>query len=192
MDINGESLPEPITALIVRTVRPDRRHDFEDWIVGMNQIAREFEGFLGVNIIRPENAAHLEYAIIVRFDDYEHLRTFMTSTEREDYLQKSESMTIGELSVQEMSGLESFFSLPGTQKESLAPPKYKMAILTILVLYPTLLGLSALIALIFHGFPRPVLILITLIVLVPIMTYFIMPWVTQLFRFWLYPKVMSK
>ena len=84
----------------------DRMHDFEDWIVGMNQIAREFEGFLGVNIIRPENAAHLEYVIIVRFDDYEHLRTFMTSTEREDYLQKSKLMTIGELSVQEMSGLE--------------------------------------------------------------------------------------
>ena len=186
MGKNGESLPEPITALIVRTVRPDRLQDFEDWIGGMNKIAREFDGFLGVSIIRPVNTTHSEYVIIVRFDDYEHLRAFMTSTEREDYLQKSESMTVGELSVQEMSGLESFFTLPGTQKDSLAPPKYKMAILTILVLYPTLLGLSTFIAFIFHGFPRPLLILITLIVLVPIMTYFIMPWVTRLFRSWLY------
>jgi len=188
MDNNSESLSEPITALIVRTVRQDRLQDFEDWIGGMNQIARKFKGFLGVNIIRPVNSAHLEYVIIVRFDDYENLRSFMTSTEREDYLRKSEPMTVGELSVQEMSGMESFFTLPETQKVSIAPPKYKMAILTILVLYPTLLGLSTLIAFIFHGFPRPLLILITLIVLVPIMTYFIMPWVTRLFRFWLYPK----
>ncbi|MHB8135383.1 MAG: antibiotic biosynthesis monooxygenase [Anaerolineaceae bacterium] len=192
MGNNGEALTEPITALIVRTVKPEHVKEFEDWIGGMNQITRKFEGFLGVNMIRPINTAHSEYVIIVRFDNYEHLRSFMTSTERKDYLLKSESMTEGELSVQEMSGMESFFALPGTQKDSLSPPRYKMAILTILVLYPTLLGLSTLIAFIFHGFPRPLLILITLVVLVPIMTYFIMPWVTRLFRFWLYPGDMVK
>jgi len=188
----GESISEPITALIERTVKPDRLQDFENWISEMNQIARQFEGFLGVNIIRPIDKIHFEYVFVVRFDVFEHLRFFMKSQEREKHLQKSESMTIGELSVQEISGLESFFALPEIQNNSLALPKYKMAILTILVLYLTLLGLSPIIAYLFRGFPRPLLILITVTDLVPIMTYIIMPWVTRLFRFWLFPTKVMK
>lgn len=188
MENNSKPQSEPVTALIARVVRPEYLQEFEQWITGMNQIARNFEGFLGVNVIRPHDTAHPEYVIVVRFDEYTHLKAFMTSAEREEYLKKSERLTIGELTVQEMQGFESFFTLPDRSGIQGRPAMYKMAILTILALYPPLLGLSTLFTALFHGFPRPLLILITLVVLVPIMTYFIMPWVTSLFRFWLYPK----
>lgn len=188
MENKGEPQSEPVTALIARVVKPEYLQEFEGWITGMNQIARQFNGFLGVNVIRPHDAVHPEYVIVVRFDDYEHLRAFMTSVERKEYLRKSERMTIGEMTVQETQGFESFFTLPDHPGTSVKPAMYKMAILTILALYPPLLGLSTLFAALFHGLPRPLLILLTLTVLVPIMTYFIMPWVTRLFRFWLYPS----
>ncbi|HSB89901.1 MAG TPA: pyridoxamine 5'-phosphate oxidase family protein [Anaerolineales bacterium] len=38
-----------------------------------------------------------------------------------------------------------------------------------------------------HGWPRPLLMFATVALLVPAMTYTIMPWVTRLFRSWLYP-----
>ena len=58
MENNGEIRSEPVTAIIVRYVKPDCMQDFEAWARGMNQIARKFEGFLGANVIRPRDAAH--------------------------------------------------------------------------------------------------------------------------------------
>ena len=112
----------------------------------------------------------------------------MTSAEREEYLRKSAEMTVGEMMVKETHGLAAFFTLPGDPSTSNVPPKYKMAILTILVLYLPLLGISTLTAILFRGLPRPLLLLISLCVLVPIMTWFLMPWTTWLFRRWLFPK----
>jgi hypothetical protein len=179
---------DPVTAVIVRRVKPDRTLDFEAWASGMIPVARQFDGFLGTNVIRPRDSAHPEYVMVARFDTVDHLKTFMASREREEYLQKSEDMTEGEMSVQELHGFESFFTLPGTPVASAPPARYKMAILTILGLYPPLLLISTLIAAVFHGLPRPLLVLFSLLVLVPLMTYAVMPWITRLFQFWLYPK----
>ena len=188
MENNGESHPEFVTALIVRTIKPECWPDFEEWVKGMHQVAMKFEGFQGSNVIRPRDHAHPEYVIVARFDTYEHLRAFMTSVERAEYAKKSEPMTMSADSVQEMHGFDSFFSLPDLPASAGAPAKYKMAILTIMGLYLPLLGISTFIAAIFRGFPRPLLVLFTLLVMVPLMTYFLMPWITRLFRFWLYPK----
>lgn len=188
MDSLNEISNEPVTALIVRTVKPGCIDEFEEWVQGMNQVPKKFAGFLGVSVIRPRDPAHPEFVIVVRFDEYEHLKAFMRSEEREQYLKKSEPLTVGEMTVQEMHGFESFFSLPGQISGNAAPPaKYKMAVLTILALYPPLLAISTLVAGIFRGLPRPLLILVTVVILVPLMTYFFMPWVTRLFRGWLYP-----
>jgi len=182
---------EPVTAVILRSVKPGCMEEFEMWASGMTQIACNFQGFLGTHVIRPRDIFHPEYVIVVQFDNVNHLETFMTSTERAEYLKKSEKMTVGEMSIQEVHGFESFFSLPDHSGHPSAPARYKMAVLTILALYPLLLLFSTIIASIFQGLPRPLVILFTLIVLVPIMTYFIMPWTTRLFRFWLYPKESS-
>ena len=63
-----------------------------------------------------------------------------------------------------------------------------MALLTILALYPPLLALSTLLSRLLHVWPRPLLMLLTVLLLVPTMTYTIMPWMTRLFRAWLYPE----
>jgi antibiotic biosynthesis monooxygenase (ABM) superfamily enzyme len=187
MDIDDQLKAEPVTAVILRSVKPGCMEEFEMWASGMTQIACNFPGFLGTHAIRPRDIFHPEYVIVVQFDNVNHLKIFMTSTERAEYLKKSEMMTVDEMSIQEIHGFESFFSLPDHSERSPAPARYKMAVLTILALYPLLLLFSTLFASIFHGLPRPLLILFTLIVLIPIMTYFIMPWTTRLFRFWLYP-----
>ena len=178
----------PVTVVIMRKVKPGSREAFEQWASGMTPVVSRFDGYLGTTLVRPSDTAHEEYVIIVKFDGYEHLRAFMTSAERDAYLKGSEQLTSGEMTVQELQGFESFFTLPD-QQASLAPPaKYKMAILTIGALYPTLLGVNTLMGSLFRGAPRALLILATLLVLVPLMTWFIMPWVTRLFSSWLYPR----
>jgi len=186
---NITELPaEPVTALIVRQVKPDRFDDFEAWANGMTPIVSKFTGFLGTNVIRPRDKTHPEYVIVARFDTYDHLRAFLSSPEREEYLRLSNEMTTGEMVVQETHGFASFFTLPDQRTASNVPAKYKMALLTILALYLPLLAISTLVARLFPALPRPVLVLISLSILVPIMTWLIMPWITWVFRRWLFPK----
>ncbi len=188
MEYEGKSSSEPVTALIVRVVRPQRMNDFEEWAKGMNQVAKGFEGYLGTDLIRPRDHSHPEYVIVVRFDEYEHLRAWMGSMEREEWLKRSEDMTIGEMHVQEMHGFQPWFTLPDHSAASTPPARYKMALLTILALYPLLLAVSTILSYLLHGWPRALVMLLNLLLLVPAMTYYIMPWLTRLFRFWLYPE----
>ena len=188
MEHEGRPSSEPVTVLLVRNVKPDRMNDFEEWVKGVNQVVRGFEGYLGTDLIRPRDHSHPEYVIVVRFKDYEHLRTWMGSMEREEWLKRSEDMTIGEMHVQEAHGFEPWFTLPHLSSASIPPARYKMALLTILALYPPLFALSTLLSWLLHGWPRPLLMLLTVLLLVPAMTYFIMPWMTRLFRSWLYPE----
>jgi uncharacterized protein len=172
----------------VRRVRPGRSRDFEHWVEGINQVVRNFAGYLGTDLIRPRDQAHPEYVIVIRFDAYEHLRGWMESTEREEWLRRSEEMTLGEADVQEAHGFSPWFSLPDHAPASAQPARYKMALLTMLALYPPLLALSTLLSYLLRGWPRPLLMLLIVLLLVPAMTYLIMPWTTRLFRAWLYPK----
>lgn len=186
MEQEVQSSSEPVTALIVRNVRPERMKAFEEWALDMHQVVRGFEGYLGTDIIRPRDHSHPEYVIVVRFDRYEHLKAFMESTERRAWLEKSEEMTVGNMYVQETQGTP-WFVLPDSSLPLVTPPKYKMALLTILALYPSLLILSTILSYLFHGWSRPLLSFINVLILVPILTYYIMPLMIRLFRSWLYP-----
>ncbi len=188
MENEGKSGSEPITVLLVRNVRPDRVDDFEEWVKGINRVVKKFDGYLGTDLIRPRDRSHPEYAIVLRFDGYEHLGAWMGSAERAEWVKRSEDMTIGEIQFQEAEGLAPWFTLPGQPAVLTAPPKYKMALLTILALYPSLLVLSTILSRFIHGWPRPLLMLLTVLMLVPIMTYYLMPGITRLFRHWLYPE----
>ncbi len=188
MEPEGQSSSEPVTALIVRNVKPELIEEFEKWALGMHQVVRSFEGYLGTDIIRPRDHSQPEFVIVVRFDRYEHLRAFMQSTEREEWLKKSEEMTVGKIHVQEAQGFTPWFVLPDAALPLVAPPKYKMALLTILALYPSLLVLSTILAYLLQGWSRPLLIFINVLILVPMMTYYIMPLMTRVFQSWLYPK----
>jgi antibiotic biosynthesis monooxygenase (ABM) superfamily enzyme len=188
MELEGKSSTEQVTALIVFEVKPERMNDFEEWIKGIHQVVKGFEGYLGVDIIRPRDHVHSEYVIVLRFDQYDHLRAWMGSLQREEWLKKSEEMRVGELKIQEAHGFDPWFTLPDHIHTTVVPAKYKMALLTIMALYLPLLALSTLLSYSLRGWPRALIILLTVLILVPTMTYFIMPWVTQLFRSWLYPK----
>ena len=128
---------------------------------------------------------------MVRFDGYEHLKAWMELPQRQEWIKKSEALTSGAMKIQQAEGFTPWFSLPELPTSPVAPAKYKMSLLTILAIYPSLLLLSTLIQKLFLGWPRPLLILITVSILVPLMTYFIMPWMTHLFRGWLYPQAAS-
>lgn len=187
MDSAVMAVPEPVTALIFRTIKTDRVKEYEGWLGGMSEIAGAFPGFQGISTINTANDSP-DNILAVRFDNYAHLRTFMDSCERQGYLERSEKFISGEMTVHEMRGHETFFNFQSQSKSAAAPPKYKIMLLTMLAVYPPLALITVLVARLLPKLTRPVLQLVVVIILVPLMTYFLVPGITRLFNFWLFPK----
>jgi antibiotic biosynthesis monooxygenase (ABM) superfamily enzyme len=124
----------------------------------------------------------------MRFEDYDNLKAWQESRRRVELVEKSEEMTIGDPNFQEAHGLESWFTLPDRQTSVSPPAKYKMAVLTVAAIYPLILLVGAALSLPPQELPPLISTLIAVIVVGTSMTYFVMPWITRRFRFWLFPS----
>lgn len=181
---------QPVTYIIRRRVKTDCLAEFECWLTGINQVALKFDGHLGVNVIRPADAATDDYVIIWRFDSYGNLKKWEDSAVRKDWLDRSWHLSVGQPTIQKLTGLECWFTPPPGTVAPAPPPKHKMAVVVMLALYPLLLTLHVLLGPVFSLFPFPhfIQMLITVIIAVLIMTFFLMPLMTRLFAKWLYSR----
>ncbi len=177
----------PVTAVASRRVKPGREREFEEWVSGILAAANRFPGYLGSEVLRPSDPDDDEYRIIFRFDHASNLRAWEDSEERHHWLRRSKPLLHEEEKVRVLTGLETWFTLPSKPGEP-APPRYKMAIVTWLAVFPV-------VAIIFSFFGQWLNLLPTLLrtlvftaVMVTLMTYVIMPRMTRLFSFWLYPE----
>ena len=85
-----------------------------------------------------------------------------------------------------LTGLESWFTLPG-QASAAPPPAYKMAVLTWVTIFPLITLVVVVSAPLIGGLPLAARLAVTTLVTVTLMTWVVMPRVTRLMRRWLYP-----
>jgi uncharacterized protein len=176
----------PVTTTVTRRVKPGHEVFYEQFLEGIIAAATRFPGHLSVEVFRPASASEGEYRIVYRFDTGEHLRAWLDSDEHAAWLEQAEPHVIGPMRTQFLTGLESWFTLPG-RLGSPPPPPYKMALVTWVTIFP----LITLVVLVLDPLlvrldlvPR---LAVTTAVTVPIMTWLVMPRVTRLLRGWLYP-----
>lgn len=79
MNIEENRQNQQVTAVISHYVRPGRESGYEEWLQGISQTARQFEGHQGVTILRPKSDSLGEYVIILRFNNYKNLCQWMRS-----------------------------------------------------------------------------------------------------------------
>ena len=177
----------PVTTTVTRRVRPGHEVFYEQFLAGIIAAATRFTGHLGVEVFRPASASEGEYRTVYRFDTGEHLQAWLDSDEHAAWLERAEPHVIGPMRTQFLTGLESWFTLPG-RPGSPPPPPYKMALLTWVTIFPLItlvvLALDPLLVRL-DLIPR---LAVTTAVTVPIMTWLVMPRVTRLLRGWLYPQ----
>lgn len=176
-----------VTAVISHVIRSGREQGYEEWLHGIAAAAKQFDGHMGVSIIRPRDHAHPEYVAILRFDRYNNLKTWLESDTRREWIERLQPLIEKPESIQTLTGLETWFSLPN-QLLKTPPPRYKMALITWLGVFFTLAIVSRLLAPILSNLPILLAQLITTGLVVALLTYVIMPRLTKLFRLWLYPK----
>ena len=101
-------------------------------------------------------------------------------------LQESRPLLHEEEKVHVLTGLETWFTLPSKPAEP-PPPRYKMAMVTWLAVVPVVFVLFSIFGQWLTLLPALLRTLVFSAVTVTLMTYVIMPRMTRLFSFWLYP-----
>ena len=126
----------PITVCITRRVKPGTEEAFERALHQFVQRSLVLPGQMGVHIMRPAPGnGSREYGIVRKFSNREALAAFRTSPEYLEWNEAALNLTEGNGRVEELTGLESWFTLPGTALRPL--PKWKMAVVTLLGVFPT-------------------------------------------------------
>ena len=175
----------PVTGVASRRVEPGREEEFEEWVSGILGAVKGFPGYLGSDVLRPKSAEEGEYRILYRFDHTSNLERWEDSEERRRWLDRAEPL-VQEQTVGRLTGLETWFTLPAKAGEP-APPRYKMVVVTWLAVFPLATVLFMILQPLLGGAPTVLRTLVFTLVMVTTMTYLVMPRMTRLFSFWLYP-----
>lgn len=176
---------DTVTVCVTQKVRRGREADFEAWLTGISGAAEQFPGHQGISIIHA--ARSQEYTYIFRFDTFKHLQAWESSDERNSWVNKLRGLAETDAKKQILTGLEYWFTLSNGGAKPV-PPRYKMAFVTVLAIYPltTLLG--------YMVNPAPMSFVHLLkglavsVTAVTLMTYVVMPRMTRLFARWLFGK----
>jgi antibiotic biosynthesis monooxygenase (ABM) superfamily enzyme len=179
---------DPVSIVFRRVVKPERAAEFEGWLRELDKVLHQFEGYLGLDVIRPQNHNHPEYAIIMRFDTVDHLRVWELSTERREWVEKSADLTVGEATIQRRQGADIWFTSTEQGSAAPRPARYKTTLLTIAGIYPVLVIISYLLAPLLVGLHPLLSSFIMVVFIAPIVTHVVMPLLTRIFHGWLYPQ----
>ncbi len=184
-------MSEPIQVAIIRTVKPGNEAAFEQALHDFVQRTLPLEGQLGVHVIRPSpGSPSRQYGIIRKFANRDALSSFRTSPEYLAWNHDVLELTEGGSQVEELCGLESWFTLPGHALQPL--PQWKMALVTFLAVDIVTSFLFWILGPLIQNWPFLVRNSVFNVAVVACLTWVAMPLLTRLFQKWLQPKTEEK
>ena len=171
----------PVKIVLERRIHPEALSEFEQWTKIFVETASGFPGLQGSSVFNL--SASRDYFIELRFASRLDLERWQRAPEVRRLLARADSMSVTADRYQVKCGLETWFTVPGVPAPLLAPPRWKMALVTWLAVLPQAFALAYLI-------PRtlPLLVSITLSTAIPValLTWVVMPWLTRRLYGWLY------
>jgi antibiotic biosynthesis monooxygenase (ABM) superfamily enzyme len=180
----------PVTVVITRLVRAGHEAAFEGVMEDLIAAASGFTGHLGATLLRPNEPGDRRYQVVFAFDTDRHLAAWTESHERGRLLERLRPLTYGTTSTRILTGLETWFALPGHETRQ-PPPRYKMALASWLAIYPVGSALVAALGPSLAGQPLLVQTFVISALQVPILTWLVMPVLARALAFWLYPETAS-
>ena len=181
---SGEGDP-PVTVMVTRKPIAGKESEFEDYLTGITHAAMQQPGHMGTNVFRPTKPEG-SYRIVFKFDRRSNLERWENSAERGEWREIAEQVSQPR-EIQTITGLEAWFTLPDCAI-NVHPPKYKMALLVWLGVFSLVTLLSYLIGPLIEDLPLIPRTFVLTIIVVPTLTYLVLPLLTRLFSRWLYPS----
>lgn len=176
----------PVTVSISRRVRAGREGEYEAWIHGVTEAASGFPGHQGVNVLRPSQATNGRYVLIYRYDSYANCANWESSDTRADWLARLGDMVDGTSETRQVTGLEAWFDLPEVPATAPHPPRYKMTLILVIVVFALVYPMQLVLVPAMGPLPHWVKTLSIVVIQVLLMTYVVMPRVTEMLKRWLY------
>lgn len=183
-----------VTVLVTRRIKPGHEADFEAAMARMIEAAASFPGHLGGHLVRPGHAEGTQegaegepdlYHVIFAFDSAEHLTAWQTSPARALGLAAVAPHTLGEQQVRQVTGLAHWFTERRGPPQA-PPPRWKVAVVTWLGIFPTVLLLFVTVVPWMADWPLVPRTLVVTALVVLIMTWGVAPQLTRLLRGWLH------
>ena len=177
---------EVVTLVIKHRVKAGFEAPYEAWLRNIVSIAGQQDGHLGVDVMRGKNAGLDLYTCVLRFCSTDAMQRWLDSPQRLALVNEATPM-LADGDQTEVNPVNEFWFAP--QAEAAPPPRWKQAVVTLLVILPhTLLvpllwgPLLQLNALLSNYVVATFLITLTIVVSV---VYLFMPMATRLFAPWL-------
>lgn len=190
-ELKAKEVSGPVTLMVRRTPILGKEREFEEVLADTIQEALTFPGHLGVTVLRPDGDESGEYRLIVKYDSPENLRRWERSPKAAHWFAKLAELEAKPAVFDRLCGLETWFALPQVEAglaPIVPPPRYKMAIVTLIGVLPTITALLYLLGPLMRDLPLFARALILGPLMVFLLTYIIMPQLTRLFKGWLYPE----
>ncbi len=177
---------ETAALVVEHTIRQDQRKQYEKWLSEILKAVSASRGYLGREVFPPTEDGK-PYTTVVRFKNQTDVQLWLDSPERrafiesmKDAFEKGDQTTV-------KAGLDIWFSPNGEMRKS---PAYKQFLLAVAAIYPVTLIIPRLLEPLFAAVPilaNPFIgnFFVTLI-LVGLLNYLIMPFLTKLLKNWLF------
>jgi antibiotic biosynthesis monooxygenase (ABM) superfamily enzyme len=178
-----------VTVLVNRVVP---RAGEEAFTAVLQELLRDFDHFPGTagsRLFRRPVGGGVEFSILQQFASQSHHDAWLVSPELARWRSEVAPPVPMPDHVHRYSGMESFFV---SAKAPDAPPRWKMAVLLLLVVYPLSLAISTWGGPMLASLPVLAGTLITSVFMVWLMTYVLVPILTKVFQFWLQPERLPK
>jgi len=174
----------PVTVVISQTVKPGFVDVYKKWQLEIDKAASKYPGFLGTESVEPVAGVQDAWVVIFRFDTVKHLDEWFTSNEHDRLKAKAEPY-FEKVDVRRVSrGFDDWFANASGKGQG-RPPQWKMAMVILLVLYPTVMVLTLLVSHFMAAWPLPHSVFVSNILSVALMTWLLMPMTTRALDFWL-------
>lgn len=178
-----------IHVAIMRKVRPGCEAAFEEAIRSFFAESLQDERSLGAQLLRPlpggENRA---YGILRSFPSERDRDAFYASERFRRWEETVRPLVEPDYARRDLHGLEAFF----WEKGSTAPPRWKMAVLTWLGVWPSVYVVSSLLGAPLAGWPRWAAAGVVTAVVVAVLAWAVMPALTRGFRPWLHANASGR
>ena len=176
---------QSVTAVVRRRIKSGSEARFESLIQEFMPFMLRQPGHLGLNVIRMSPDSR-EYTILNRFATVDDRRKFTASQEFRRWMSRFGDVSEGDPEIDEMGGIAFWFALPGRPPRK-PPPRIKMALLTLLGVYPVSRLFPALVLPLTPSWPHWIQGAVIAALIVVSLTWIIMPVLTRIFEKWLFP-----
>lgn len=178
----------PLHIAITRRVRPGCEAAFQAALLEFFQSSFTQPGVLGASMLTPPPGSDSpEYGILRTFSSEAERDAFYESPLYLAWAERARPLTEGEPIIRQLHGLEAWFRAPLNP-----PPRWKMALATLLGVYPTSLVLTAPLHENIHTWPLWARSLNLAVCMVALLTWLVMPLVIRLLKPWLHPLSQTK